>query len=68
MQNPQDDPKGFVARRAQQLNDRLSKAIADRRKSAALQYVTNDPYKTHFKEKGERLERTIGRLQKQTDE
>ncbi len=52
----------FGERRAQQLGERLNKAIRERRLWTAVEHTADNPVSTYAQAKGEMVERTIGRL------
>lgn len=55
----------FGAARAERLNQRLNKAIAQRRQLSRAEATAPSPLTDHLQKKGEQVSRTIGRLQQE---
>lgn len=59
-----EKPKGFGEERAEQMEKRLNKAIAERRKLAAAEQASEEPISSYIGKRGSLVERSISRMQK----
>lgn len=60
--NQADSKSTFGQKRAQQLNERLEKAVSERRKLYRAEAVAEDPLRSSYTQKAAQVERKISRL------
>jgi hypothetical protein len=60
--NSQPAKPTFGQKRAEQISERMDKAIGERRKLARAEYAAEDPLKTTYGQKSDLVERKIDRI------